>query len=157
MQNRIKPNQRRQRIRNPAERRLPQQLKQKVQLPKGYFIEYGGQFESEERATNSLLFFSLVAAVAIGVLMFFSVGSLPATIAIMINLPLALIGGLLSVVFTGGVISIASLVGFITLFGVAVQCRQRNSATLGDRRSWGTVYFYGLNSLSDSSPLCQIR
>ena len=97
------------------------QIKQKVQLPKGYFIEYGGQFESEQRATNSLFLFSLVVALVIGVLMFFSVKSLPATIAIMINLPLALIGGLLSVVFTGGVISIASLVGFITLFGVAVR------------------------------------
>jgi nickel/cobalt tolerance cation efflux system protein len=97
------------------------QIKQQVQLPQGYFIDYGGQFESEQRATNSLLLFSFVAALVIGVLMFFSVKSLPATIAIMINLPLALIGGLLSVVFTGGVISIASLVGFITLFGVAVR------------------------------------
>ncbi|QUS60893.1 efflux RND transporter permease subunit [Synechocystis sp. PCC 7338] len=97
------------------------QIQQKVQLPQGYFIEYGGQFESEQRATNSLLLFSFIAALVIGVLMFFSVKSLPATIAIMINLPLALIGGLLSVVFTGGVISIASLVGFITLFGVAVR------------------------------------
>lgn len=97
------------------------QIKKKVKLPKGYFIEYGGQFESEQRATNSLLLFSLVAALVIGVLMFFSVKSLPATIAIMINLPLALIGGLLSVVFTGGVMSIASLIGFITLFGVAVR------------------------------------
>jgi nickel/cobalt tolerance cation efflux system protein len=57
----------------------------------------------------------------IAVLMFFSVKSLPATIAIMINLPLALVGGIVSISLTGGVISIASLVGFITLFGVAVR------------------------------------
>lgn len=97
------------------------QIQQKVKLPNGYFIQYGGQFESEERATNNLLVFSILAAIAISVLMFFSVKSIPATIAIMINLPLALVGGIISVVLTGGVISIASLIGFITLFGVAVR------------------------------------
>jgi cation efflux system protein involved in nickel and cobalt tolerance len=97
------------------------QIRQKVQLPQGYFIQYGGQFESEQNATNNLLVFSILAAIAIAVLMFFSVKSLPATIAIMINLPLALVGGIFSIALTGGVISIASLVGFITLFGVAVR------------------------------------
>ncbi|NET56827.1 MAG: efflux RND transporter permease subunit [Symploca sp. SIO2E6] len=97
------------------------QIQQNVQLPNGYFIQYGGQFESEERATNNLLVFSILAAIAITVLMFFSVKSLPATIAIMINLPLALVGGIVSIVLSGGVISVASLIGFITLFGVAVR------------------------------------
>ncbi|MGB3558202.1 MAG: efflux RND transporter permease subunit, partial [Geitlerinemataceae cyanobacterium] len=97
------------------------QIRQKVQLPNGYFIQYGGQFESEQNATNNLLIFSILAAIAIAVLMFFSVKSLPATIAIMINLPLALVGGIVSILLTGGVISIASLIGFITLFGVAVR------------------------------------
>ncbi len=97
------------------------QIRQNVQLPNGYFIQYGGQFESEQRATNNLLIYSILAAIVIAVLMFFSVKSLPATIAIMINLPLALVGGILSIVLTGGVMSIASLVGFITLFGVAVR------------------------------------
>lgn len=97
------------------------QIKQKIQLPNGYFIQYGGQFESEQRAANNLLIFSILAAIIIGVLMFFSVKSLPATIAIMINLPLALVGGIISIVLTGGVMSVASLIGFITLFGVAVR------------------------------------
>ncbi|AFZ33471.1 MULTISPECIES: CusA/CzcA family heavy metal efflux RND transporter [Cyanophyceae] len=97
------------------------QIRQKVQLPNGYFIQYGGQFESEQRASNNLLVFSILAAIAIAVLMFFSVKSLSATIAIMINLPLALVGGIVSIALTGGVISIASLIGFITLFGVAVR------------------------------------
>lgn len=92
-----------------------------VELPQGYFIQYGGQFESEQRATNSLLVYSLLAAFAIAVLIFFSVKSLPATVAIIINLPLALVGGIVSIVLTGGVMSVASLVGFITLFGVAVR------------------------------------
>ena len=96
-------------------------IRQKVQLPQGYFIQYGGQFESEQRASNNLLVFSILAAIAIAILMFFSVKSLPATIAIMLNLPLALVGGIVSIILTGGVISIASLIGFITLFGVAVR------------------------------------
>jgi len=97
------------------------QIKQKVKLPNGYFIRYGGQFESEQRATNNLLIFSILAAIVIAVLMFFSVKSIPASIAIMLNLPLALVGGIISIALTGGVISIASLIGFITLFGVAVR------------------------------------
>jgi cation efflux system protein involved in nickel and cobalt tolerance len=97
------------------------QIRQKVQLPNGYFIQYGGQFEAEQNASNNLLVFTLLAAIAITVLMFFSVKSLPATIAIMINLPLALVGGIASILLTGGVLSIASLIGFITLFGVAVR------------------------------------
>ena len=96
-------------------------IRQQVQLPKGYFIQYGGQFESEQRASNNLLVFSIIAAIVIAILMFFSVKSLPATIAIMLNLPLALAGGIVSIIFSGGVISIASLIGFITLFGVAVR------------------------------------
>ncbi|MCY6491529.1 efflux RND transporter permease subunit [Leptolyngbya sp. GGD] len=100
---------------------IQSQIQQKVKLPHGYFIQYGGQFESEQRATNNLLVFSILAAVMIAVLMFFSVRSLPATIAIMINLPLALVGGIVSILLSGGVMSVASLVGFITLFGVAVR------------------------------------
>ncbi|WP_107668740.1 efflux RND transporter permease subunit [Cyanothece sp. BG0011] len=96
-------------------------IDQQVQLPKGYFIQYGGQFEAEQNATNNLLVYSILAAILITILMFFSVKSFPATIAIMINLPLALVGGIVSIIFTGGVISIASLIGFITLFGVAVR------------------------------------
>ncbi len=97
------------------------QIRDKVQLPQGYFIQYGGQFESEQRATKSLVLFSLLAAIAISVLMFFSVKSLPATLAIMVNLPLALVGGIVSILLSGGVLSVASLIGFITLFGVAVR------------------------------------
>ena len=96
-------------------------IAREVPLPQGYTIRYGGQFESEERATASLVFYSAVAAVVIGVLMVISVKSVPATVAIMLNLPLALIGGVVAVLLTGGVLSIASLIGFITLFGIAVR------------------------------------
>jgi nickel/cobalt tolerance cation efflux system protein len=92
-----------------------------VRLPQGYSIRYGGQFESEQRATGNLLLFSLVAAAVITVLMVAAVKSMPATAAIMLNLPLALVGGVVAVLLTGGVLSVASLIGFITLFGVAVR------------------------------------
>lgn len=100
---------------------IQSQIQKNVQLPNGYFIQYGGQFEAEQNAANNLLIFSILAAIVIAVLMFFSVKSLPATIAIMLNLPLALVGGIVSILFSGGVMSVASLVGFITLFGVAVR------------------------------------
>lgn len=96
-------------------------IAREVRLPQGYTIRYGGQFESEQRATASLVFYSLVAAIVVAVLMVASVKSLPATVAIMLNLPLALVGGVLAVLLTGGVLSVASLIGFITLFGVAVR------------------------------------
>lgn len=92
-----------------------------IRLPQGYTIRYGGQFESEERATANLIFYSVVAAVVVSVLMVASVKSWPATAAIMLNLPLSLVGGVVAVLLTGGVLSVASLIGFITLFGVAVR------------------------------------
>lgn len=96
-------------------------VKQEVQLPPGYFIEYGGQFEAQEGATKTLIWAGGLAFVAIAVILYFAVKSIPATIMILINLPLALIGGVISVALTGGIISVASMVGFITLFGVAAR------------------------------------
>ncbi|NER36717.1 MAG: efflux RND transporter permease subunit [Oscillatoria sp. SIO1A7] len=113
-------------------------IRKNVQLPNGYFIQYGGQFEAEQNATNNLLAYSILAAIAIAVLMFLSVKSLPATVAITINLPLALVGGIVSILFTGGVMSVASLIGFITLFGVAV----RNGLLLVD--NYNTKFAEGL-------------
>jgi Cu/Ag efflux pump CusA len=67
-------------------------IKQQIQLPAGYFIQYGGQFESEQRATQNILVFSAIAFVLITVLMYLTVKSIPSTAMIMINLPLALVG-----------------------------------------------------------------
>ncbi|PPT07794.1 Cobalt-zinc-cadmium resistance protein CzcA Cation efflux system protein CusA [Geitlerinema sp. FC II] len=102
-------------------RELKSAISQEVELPDGYFIEYGGQFESEQRASQNLLFFGSVSLAVIIVLMYFAVKSIPATIAIALNLPLALTGGIFSVAIGGGVLSVASMVGFITLFGVATR------------------------------------
>lgn len=100
---------------------IQNKIKQQVQLPSAYFIEYGGQFEAEERATQSLIFFGGLAFFAIAVLVYLAVKSIPATVMIVLNLPLALIGGVISVALSGGIISVASMVGFITLFGVATR------------------------------------
>lgn len=96
-------------------------VKQQVQLPPGYFIEYGGQFEAQEGATKTLLWAGILAFVAIAVLIYFAVKSIPATIMILINLPLALVGGVISIALSGGILSVASMVGFITLFGIATR------------------------------------
>ena len=100
---------------------IRRQVARSVKLPVGYSIRYGGQFESEQRATRALVVYSVLAAVMIAVLMVVAVRSWPATVAILINLPLALVGGLVAVLISGGVLSVASLIGFITLFGVAVR------------------------------------
>ena len=100
---------------------IQEQVRQSVQLPTGYFIQYGGQFESEQRASQNLLIYGGLALIVIAVLMYFAVKSVGAMMMIMINLPLALVGGIFSIAIGGGIISVASLVGFITLFGVATR------------------------------------
>ena len=100
---------------------IRERVKQQVQLPSGYFIEYGGQFEAQEGATKTLLSAGVLAFIAIALILYFAVKSIPATIMILINLPLALIGGVISIALTSGIISVASMVGFITLFGVAAR------------------------------------
>jgi CzcA family heavy metal efflux pump len=92
-----------------------------VPMPEGYTIEYGGQFESAGRATDRLAVLSLLALAAIALLLYFEFGSVRQTMLVLVNLPLALVGGILAVHLTGGVLTIASLVGFITLFGIAVR------------------------------------
>lgn len=113
-------------------------VKQAVQLPVGYFIQYGGQFEAEQRATQNILIFSGIAFVVITVLMYLSVKSIPSTAMIMINLPIGLVGGVISVALTGGVISVASLVGFVSLLGVAT----RNGLLLVD--NYNTKFAEGM-------------
>ncbi|MEA5621025.1 efflux RND transporter permease subunit [Cronbergia sp. UHCC 0137] len=100
---------------------IQNKVREAIELPPGYFVQYGGQFESEQRATQNLLVFGGLALVIIAVLMYFAVKSVAAMLMIMINLPLALIGGIFAIALGGGIISVASLVGFITLFGVATR------------------------------------
>ena len=93
----------------------------KVNLPPGMRIEYGGQFESEARASRSLLITSILALFIIFLLLYQEFKNLQLAGIILLNLPLALIGGVFSIYFTSGILSIPAIIGFITLFGIATR------------------------------------
>jgi len=97
------------------------EIDKNVHLPEGYMIQYGGQFESEERASQTLMLTSILAIFIIFLLLYQEFKNLILAGIIMINLPLALIGGVFSIYFTSGIISIPAIIGFITLFGIATR------------------------------------
>lgn len=92
-----------------------------IDLPEGYRIEYGGQFESEAAASRTLLLTSLLAVLLIFFLLFQEFKDFKLAGIILLNLPLALIGGVFSIYFTSGILSIPAIIGFITLFGIATR------------------------------------
>jgi CzcA family heavy metal efflux pump len=96
-------------------------VSQNVRLPQGYHIEYEGQFESEAQASSQLLWLSLGVVIAVFFILSSAFGSSRDGLLIMLNLPLALIGGVVGVYLAGGVLSVAPIVGFITLFGIATR------------------------------------
>lgn len=94
---------------------------QNIILPENYHIEYGGQFESEERAAGLLFYTSILAIVIIFLLLYIEFRNLTVSAVILLNLPLALIGGVFSIWITSGMLSIPAIIGFITLFGLATR------------------------------------
>ena len=92
-----------------------------IELPEGYRIEYGGQFESEAKASRTLMLTSILAILVIFLLLFQEFKDFKLAGIILINLPMALIGGVFSIYFTSGVLSIPAIIGFITLFGIATR------------------------------------
>jgi CzcA family heavy metal efflux pump len=100
---------------------IQRRVAQNIRMPQGYHVEYGGQFESEAQASQQLLWLSLGVIVAIFFILSSAFSSSRDALLIMVNLPLALIGGVIGVYLSGGVLSVASIVGFITLFGIATR------------------------------------
>ena len=94
---------------------------EQITLPEGYHVEYGGQFESEQAASRTLFLTSVISILLIFLLLFNEFHSMPLSGIIMLNLPLAIIGGILSIWFTSGIISIPAIIGFISLFGIATR------------------------------------
>ena len=112
-----------------AVNRIRKTINDKVPLPEGYHVEYGGQFESAQSATRTLLVTSLMAILVIFLLLYGQFKNVRQASAVLLNLPLALIGGVFAIFFDDGIISIPAIIGFISLFGIAT----RNGMLLIDR------------------------
>jgi len=96
-------------------------INEKVKLPEDYHIEYGGQFEAEAEASKTLVLTSLISLLIIFLILYQEFKKVKTASIILLNLPLALIGGVFSIYFTSGILSIPAIIGFITLFGVATR------------------------------------
>ena len=94
---------------------------QAVPMPGGYRVEYGGQFESQQSASRRLLILGAGVVAGLFMLLVLAFGKARDAILVMVNLPLALIGGVAGVFLAGNVLSVASMIGFITLFGIATR------------------------------------
>lgn len=112
-----------------AVNRIRKTINDNVPLPEGYHVEYGGQFESAQSATRTLLVTSLMAILVIFLLLYGQFKDVRQASAVLLNLPLALIGGVFAIFFADGIISIPAIIGFISLFGIAT----RNGMLLIDR------------------------
>lgn len=98
---------------------IQQKLESNVELPEGYFLQYGGQFESQQSATQLILLLSIFSIAGIFLVLYHHFRSPLIVLQVMLNIPLALIGSVIAVMLTGGIFSVATLVGFITLTGIA--------------------------------------
>ena len=94
---------------------------ERVALPEGYHVEYGGQFESQQAASRILLFASILSIIAIFLLLYNQFKDAVQSAVVLTNLPLALIGGVVAIWLTGGAVSIPAVIGFISLFGIATR------------------------------------
>lgn len=97
------------------------QIKEKISLPGGYFVQYGGQFESQQQASRVIVLFGALAVFIMLVLLHKAFGTFREALLVMFNLPLALIGGVVSLFIASGDMSVAAMIGFITLFGIAAR------------------------------------
>ena len=102
-------------------RRVEEYLEEKLDLDEGYRLEYGGQFESAESASRTLWLTTAIAVLVVFVLLYSEFKSTSLSVVVLLNLPLALIGGILATYFTSAVMSIPAIIGLITLFGIATR------------------------------------
>lgn len=100
---------------------IQSRISDNVKLPQGYHVEFGGQIESQQAASRTLLLTSLAAILIVFMLLYREFKNLSLTAIVMMNLPLALIGGILTIWITSGIISIPAIIGFISLFGIATR------------------------------------
>ena len=100
---------------------IRKRVEKDIDLPEGYHVEYGGQFESEQAASRTLTLASALSIVVIFLLLYMQFKNTLESAVILINLPLALIGGVFTLVFTTGEVSIPAIIGFISLFGIATR------------------------------------
>lgn len=100
---------------------LQREVAENISLPQGYSIDYGGQFENEERASRTLLWTSLLALVIIFMLLYSEFRDIRQSLVILINMPLALIGAIFILVFTGSELNIPAIIGFISLLGITTR------------------------------------
>lgn len=100
---------------------LQREVGENISLPQGYSIDYGGQFENEERASRTLLWTSLLALVIIFMLLYSEFKDIRQSLVILINMPLALIGAIFILVFTGSELNIPAIIGFISLLGITTR------------------------------------
>ncbi|MDR1341387.1 MAG: CusA/CzcA family heavy metal efflux RND transporter [Prevotellaceae bacterium] len=120
---------------------IQKKVNAEIRLPEGYHIEYGGQFESEQAASRTLLVASVFSIMVIFLLLFGQFRSVTQAAVILLNLPLALIGGVFAIFFTDGVVSIPAVIGFISLFGIATRNGMLLISCYNDLRSEGLTVF----------------
>lgn len=96
-------------------------VEEQIEMPKGYFVEFGGQFESEESASKTILITSILSLLIIFTILFQEFKNINTTLIVLLNLPMALIGGVLAIFMTFGELNIPATIGFITLFGIATR------------------------------------
>ncbi|MBA2655770.1 MAG: efflux RND transporter permease subunit [Tatlockia sp.] len=106
---------------NSVIKEIQQKIKEQLNLPEGYFIEYGGQFESQQQARSTLLLIGLLVIATMLLVLYKAFASFSEALLVLCNLPLALIGGLISLFLLNNELSLAALIGFITLFGIAAR------------------------------------
>ena len=127
---------------------IEQRVNDNVNIPENYMVEYGGQFQSAKKASKTLMIMTIIAIFVIFLLLYGEFKDVTLSAIVLINLPLALIGGVFAIFVTSNTVSIPAIIGFITLFGIAT----RNGILLISRYQYGTTQGHALRqSIIDGS------